>query len=211
MNTKTTHLEADLDIIPDTHPDAHLDHYIGPEAVKLVPDKEQTDVSLFFRLERKFIALIRGLLVFVSIALGLLMFSQVVMRYGIESPFLGIEELAPMLALWIYFLGMTHATREREHITGGIVTLIFSNHRVIDAIRIFGTVVCLILTVVFGYFAYKYALFNFELGRKSLYLRWPKSLWDFSMFTGFLLVGFYYVLQLIAEVRDFKNIKSTKS
>lgn len=210
MKTDAVHLEENLDVASDLHLDSHLDHYVGPEAVSLVPDETEKDVNLFFRFERKFVALIRLLLVIVSISLGLLMFSQVVMRYGIESPFLGIEELAPMLALWVYFLGMVHATRQREHITGGVLTLMTKNPYVIDGVRIFGTILCLVLTAVFGYYAYKSAMFNFDLGRKSLYLRWPKSIWDFSMVTGFVLVGFYYVLQLIAEIRAFKNIATTK-
>lgn len=188
----------------------HLDSNIGPEAIKPVPGREQTDIHWVYRVERKLAAVIRAVLVFASLALGLLMAAQVVMRYGIESPFLGIEELAPMLALWIYFLGMAHATREREHISGGVITLIFKSHRVIDAVRIGGTLVCLFATVLFGYYAYKYASFNFDLGRKSTYLRWPKSLWDFSMVIGLLLVGFYYVLQLVAEIRDFKSLHNNK-
>lgn len=186
---------------------SHLDACIGPESLKPVPVQEQSNINTFYRIERKFIRIVRFLLVATSLSLGLLMFSQVVMRYGIESPFLGTEELAPMLALWVYFLGMVNATREREHITGGIITLIFSNQRVIDGVRIFGTMVCLVATLIFGFYAWEFASFNFELGRKSLYLRWPKSLWDFSMLTGFVLVGFYYVLQLIVEVKHFKNSK----
>jgi len=187
---------------------SHLDACVGPEGIKPVPAPEQKNVNPLYRIERQFIKVIRLVLVISSLSLGLLMAGQVVMRYGIESPFLGIEELAPMLALWVYFLGMVNATRERDHITGGIVTLIFSNQRVIDAVRIFGTLVCLVATIIFGYYAWEFAIFNFELGRKSLYMRWPKWLWDFSMLTGFVLVGFYYVLQLVVEVKHFKNTKA---
>lgn len=133
------------------------------------------------------------------------MAGQVLMRYGLESPFLGIEELAPMLALWAYFLGMIYATREREHISGGIITLIFKNKTVLQVIRLAGSFACLFAVCVFGYYALKFVSFNLDISRKSVYMRWPKYLWDFSMITGFVLMGFYYCLQIIAEVRGLKN------
>jgi TRAP-type C4-dicarboxylate transport system permease small subunit len=163
--------------------------------------------NYFAALELKFIKSIRFILVTVFILLGFLLFAQVVMRYGIESPFLGTEELAPMLALWGYFLGMVNATREREHITGGVLTLICKNIKIIQVVRIFGTLICLIATIIFGYYAWDFALFNLDIGRKSLYMRWPKYLWDFSMVTGFVLIGFYYVIQLVSEVKQFRKTK----
>lgn len=183
----------------------HPDDLVGPAYVKPVPDAEKAGQSLFFRVEARLAQVVSVGMVVASIALGLLMAAQVVMRYGLESPFLGIEELAPMLALWAYFLGMIYATRDQDHISGGIVALIFKNRTVIQCIRLASSFACLLAVCVFGYFALHFAQFNLDLGRKSIYMRWPKYLWDFSMVTGFALMAFYYCLQIIAEVRDLKN------
>ena len=182
----------------------HPDEMIGPAYVKPVPDKGANQ-GLFYRLEARLAQLISIAMVVATMALGLLMAAQVLMRYGLESPFLGIEELAPMLALWAYFLGMIYATRDQDHISGGIVALIFKNRTLIQTIRLLGSIACLIAVCIFGYFALKFAMFNFDLGRKSIYMRWPKSLWDFSMVIGFALMAFYYCLQIIAEIRELKN------
>lgn len=183
----------------------HPDDLVGPAHVKPVPADVKAGLSLFFRIEARLAQVVSVGMVVASIALGLLMAAQVLMRYGLESPFLGIEELAPMLALWAYFLGMIYATRDQDHISGGIVTLIFKNRTVIQCIRLGGSLACLLAVCVFGYFALNFAQFNLDLGRKSIYMRWPKYLWDFSMVTGFALMGFYYCLQIIADVRDLKN------
>lgn len=183
----------------------HPDEMIGPAYVKAVPGDAKARQSLFYRLEARLAQIIAIAMVLSTIALGLLMATQVVMRYGLESPFLGIEELAPMLALWAYFLGMIYATRDQDHISGGIIALIFKNRTLIQAIRLAGSFACLLAVCVFGYFALKFAQFNLDLHRKSIYMRWPKYLWDFSMVTGFALMAFYYCLQIIAEVRDLKN------
>lgn len=183
----------------------HPDEMVGPAYVKAVPGDAKARQSLFFRIEARMAQVIAIAMVFATIALGLLMAAQVVMRYGLESPFLGIEELAPMLALWGYFLGMVYATRDQDHISGGIVALIFKNHTVIQVIRLAGSFACLLAVCVFGYFALKFAQFNLDLNRKSIYMRWPKYLWDFSMVSGFALMAFYYCLQIIAEIRDLKK------
>lgn len=99
----------------------HPDEMVGPAYVKAVPGDAKARQSLFFRFEARLAQIIAVAMVLSTIALGLLMAAQVVMRYGLESPFLGIEELAPMLALWAYFLGMIYATRDQDHISGGIV------------------------------------------------------------------------------------------
>ena len=183
----------------------HPDEMVGPSYVKAVPESAKVNPSLFYRLEARLAQVIAVAMVISTIALGLLMAAQVVMRYGLESPFLGIEELAPMLALWAYFLGMIYATRDQDHISGGIVALIFKNRTLIQVIRLSGSFACLLAVCVFGYFALKFAMFNFDLGRKSIYMRWPKYLWDFSMVTGFALMAFYYCLQIVAEIRDLRS------
>ncbi len=183
----------------------HPDEMIGPAYVKAIPGSVKARQTVFYRAEARLAQVIAVAMVISTMSLGLLMAAQVLMRYGLESPFLGIEELAPMLALWAYFLGMIYATRDQDHISGGVIALIITNKTVIQTIRLAGSVLCLFAVCVFGYFALKFALFNLDLGRKSVYMRWPKYLWDFSMVTGFTLMGFYYCLQIIAEARDLKN------
>ncbi|MDX2511641.1 MAG: TRAP transporter small permease subunit [Desulfobacterales bacterium] len=170
-----------------------------------IPENPIRALSWVYKAEHGFVALLRWITVSLSLALGVLMATQVVLRYGLESPFLGMEELAPMIALWVYFLGMAHATRQRDHITGGIVTLFIKNEKVICAIRIFGTIVCVVAACIFGYYAQKNALFNLGIGRKSPYMGFSKGFWDFSMVVGFALMGFYLILQLISEIRQLTN------
>lgn len=155
----------------------------------------------FYALEGRLAWLMRVILFTAILSLGLLMAAQVFMRYVIASPFLGIEELAPMLALWIYFIGMAYCTRERDHIEGGVLTLITQNRKTVLSVRLFGTAVCLVTVLVFAWFAWDFAAYNLSLNRKSTYMRLPKYIWDFSMVSGFVLMILYLVLQLFLEAR----------
>ncbi len=150
---------------------------------------------------------IRGAMVFTGLGLAILMFTQVIMRYVLESPFAGIEEAAILLAVWVSFLGMGYATKQRSHIHGGIVTLLVHDPFKIEIIRLAVSIICLFTACVFGYFAAKYGMFVFEKERMSLYLQWPKGLWTASMIFGFLLMAFFFLLQTIKDFRQMLEIK----
>ena len=47
----------------------------------------------------------RSLIIMVGFALAFLMVTEIVLRYWLETPFLGIEETSVLLGLWLYFLG----------------------------------------------------------------------------------------------------------
>ncbi len=184
-----------------------LDNVTDHQPIVPVPDAETLKDSvyrklgIFYAIEAK-IAWVMRVILFTSIlSLGLLMAAQVFMRYAIASPFLGIEEMAPMLALWTYFVGMAYCSRERDHIEGGVMSLVIQNTRVLVAIRLFGSVVVLVALVIFIFYAWDYASFNLSLNRKSAYMKLPKYLWDFSMLTGFGLMIFYMFLQIFLEAR----------
>jgi TRAP-type C4-dicarboxylate transport system permease small subunit len=155
----------------------------------------------FYAIEGRVALLMRVVLFTAMIALGLLMAAQVFMRYVIASPFLGIEELAPMLALWIYFIGMAYCTRERDHIEGGVLTLLTQSRKTLLSVRRCGTLCCLVTVVVFAWFAWDFAAYNLSLNRKSTYMRLPKYIWDFSMVSGFILMILYLILQVFLEAR----------
>ncbi|MEH6473523.1 MAG: TRAP transporter small permease subunit, partial [Halopseudomonas sp.] len=146
----------------------------------------------------------RAMMILAGLGLAALMFAQVVMRYVLESPFAGIEEAAVLLGVWIYFLGMGYATRVREHIHGGIVSLVVSDPFKIRLIRFIGSVICMIAAAVFGYFACKYAFFVIEKGRTSINLKWPRGLWSGSMIIGFAMMMGYFLLEAINEFRDLR-------
>ncbi|WP_419904893.1 TRAP transporter small permease [Kiloniella sp.] len=185
-----------------------LDDIISPMPIIPVPDQEAQNDPVYRGLEglynkEKWLASGLRVIMFTGmISLGLLMASQVFLRYVLELPFLGMEELAPMLALWIYFSGMAYCSRERDHIEGGLLSLLTQNPRTLMSVRLFGSLVCFLALIVYAYFGWKYASFNFGLGRKSVYMHWPKYLWDFSMVSGFILMILYMTLQIFLETRS---------
>lgn len=147
------------------------------------------------------------LLMFVAgFGLAGLMFAQVIMRYFLDSPFAGIEELAILLGVWVYFLGMGYASLTREHISGGIVSLLVKDPWKLKLIELASLIVCLIAALIFGYFACKYAFFVIEKGRSSIYLRWPKGFWSASMIVGFSMMTICFLTQAARTWRELRHL-----
>ena len=137
--------------------------------------------SVFYKFECYFATIIAIIMSVFTVALGFLIVAQVLLRYVFTSPWLGIEELSPLFALWAYFLGAAFCVRIRDHIGGGMLTLFFKNTYLIKVIRLIGSLVCFITITLFAYYAYTNMMANLNIGRLSIYMRWPKWWWDASM------------------------------
>ncbi|EAR62213.1 TRAP transporter small permease [Neptuniibacter caesariensis] len=186
--------------------DPDLSKHPIPPHLHAVPESANHRLdSYLMRFERMLNWLFRTMMLLAGLGLAFLMFSQVIMRYIFESPFTGIEELSILLAVWIYFLGMGYATREREHIHGGIVSLVVKDPFKVNIIRFFGSITCMIAAIIFGYFACKYALKEIDRGRVSINLRWPRGFWSASMIVGFAMMVGYFLLETINEFRDLRR------
>ncbi|MCO4757178.1 MAG: TRAP transporter small permease [Oceanospirillaceae bacterium] len=186
--------------------DPDLSKHPIPPHLHAIPEQPNNKVDGYLiRFERILNWMFRGMMMLAGLGLAFLMFAQVIMRYVLESPFTGIEEASILLAVWIYFLGMGYATREREHIHGGIVSLIVKDPYKVNMIRFIGSITCMIAACIFGYFACKYAIKELDRGRLSINLRWPRGLWSASMIVGFAMMVGYFLLETINEFRDLRR------
>jgi len=165
------------------------------------------ELSPFAKVERCFDWFFKSVMFFCCMMLALLMFGQVIMRYILETPFVGIEEVSILLAVWIYFLGMGYATKKQEHIHGGILSLVVSDPVIFKTVRFFCTIVCIIGACVFGYYASKYALKQIDRGRLSIVMQWPRWVWSVSMFVGFSMMVVYFIIQSVREWQEIAQLK----
>ncbi len=177
-----------------------------------IPAKPESKIDKYLMCFEQILNFIfKSLMVASCLALSFLVFSQVITRYFMDSSFNGIEETSILLAVWVYFLGMGYATRKREHIHGGIVTLVVKSQRKIAWIRLINTVICMLAACFFGYFAYKYAIGEILKGRVSPTLRWPRGIWSASMIVGFTMMVGYFLLEAITQYRDLLKPSSKSS
>lgn len=72
---------------------------VPPDHVTAIPEGDvSSGYTSFLKVERLYAALLSNGLAVFSISLAVLMFVQVILRYGMNSPFVGIEELSLLFA-----------------------------------------------------------------------------------------------------------------
>ena len=138
----------------------------------------------------------RALIISACVALAGLMVVQIILRYVFVAPFLGFEEVTVLLGLWIYFLGLVHVTRTREHISSGVIQQFLHSLPARKALEIFKLALCAGSCGIFLYFSVMYWLKTAESGRSSTYLSWPTTVWITSMVFGFALAAVLFAVQL---------------
>ncbi len=161
------------------------------------------NTAWLYRAERIMRRLLEIMMVLSGLGLGILMFAQVVLR-ELDSAFLGFEEAAILLGLWIYFLGFSYATWNQTQISGGLETLILksekSKHR--HAVIINLASFCFLVFILFQ--TWDYFVFTSGNGRVSTYLRWPRGLWAGSLLAG---VGISCLAQFVHTVLSLKHLQ----
>jgi len=154
--------------------------------------------------ETGLVMLQKTVVIVAALGLALVMVTQIILRYWLMRPFLGIEESTVLLGLWLYFIGAAYTTRQGRHIKGGIAALVLKNQKVLGAVEFGGSVLCLVGCIVFGYYALSYFTHMLSIQRVSTYLHWPTVIWVSSMLAGFVLMTLYF---LIEAVRRWQGLK----
>lgn len=136
-----------------------------------------------------------------AIALPLIICYQVVLRYVLKMPLMGIEELMTFFIIWLYMMGGSVASEQKCHIECGILTLYIKKEttmRIFNCFKVlFSLIVCLWLTRwAFWYFQY-----SLHLWKTSDILNIPMFFGESSMFIGLAFMLFFTVLDLIGCVR----------
>lgn len=125
---------------------------------------------------------------------------QVVLRYLLRLPLMGVEEMSSLFGLWLYFAGMALVSSYNQHIRGGFISVLLHERArgVMD--RLF-TAICALISLYFLTLAVEYAQFVVEVNRRSTFLRLPTVLWVSSLNLGLLVTGVSLAIQAVLPPR----------
>lgn len=144
----------------------------------------------------------RGILVGCAIFMTLLVFAEIWMRYIIHYPGMEVEEIATLVAFWLYFVGAIYGSYERSHIKTELMHLIFRKPRHYAWVRVFTSIITLTLALIMSYWATDYLIWGFTKGETSRVLRWPMVYSQASLFVGAVFMSFYFLVELIIYLRQ---------
>lgn len=139
------------------------------------------------------------------IALSVLVFIQVLMRYVFRSPLMGIEELCYFPATWLYLFAAVYASSEKTQLYARVLEIFIKEKKKVYLLRAFAAVVTTAILMWLTYWGYdllKYSL-RVEKLTDTLFIRW--TLAEGSVFVSFALMLFYTFVEIIDYVLLYKG------
>lgn len=101
-----------------------------------------------------------------GIALTIFVALSAIMRYAIGQPFSFTEELVGLLFAALVFLTLPYVTVHRRHICITLITDLLPLHLRL-ASNVAGDILVVLYSLWFGWYAYDFARFSYDLGARS--------------------------------------------
>lgn len=144
------------------------------------------------------------MLVALLAAMSLLIFVQVIMRYVFNNSLSWSEELARYMFVWMVYLAIGYAAKERKHIKIDAALWIFPK-KIRPYIQMIGDLIVLVFSAFIIKTSFEYFLRIGMLGQKSAALGMPMQLVYIAPFIGFLLMFYRTVQTLVRRAKYLKE------
>ena len=131
------------------------------------------------------------------VAIVLLVFVSVAMRYIFKSSFQGMEELIMLFAFGIYFIGAALSSREETQITADVMSLVVKKSRSQNLLRAFQNLADGVLIGICGVFSLEEMFFVLDAGSRTAGLKLPLWVIYMVIFIGLFLMAFYALVHSV--------------
>lgn len=137
------------------------------------------------------------------VALG--QFVQVVTRYVLQIPVMGLEETMAYPTIWLYILGAVNASRENTHIRANVLEIFLTTTRQHTFLAIIGEVISLIVGLWLLSWAWDFTQYAWRVWRESPTLYIPTFYSDVALSVGLVLMMFYTATHLIRHINILRS------
>ena len=131
-------------------------------------------------------------------------FVQVITRYVLQVPVMGLEETMLYPTLWLYMLGAVNASRENTHIRANVLEIFLKTPRQHTVLAIVGEILSLIIGLWLLYWAWDFTRYSWRVWKESPTLYIPTFFADVAPFTGLALMMAYTAMHLVRHVRALR-------
>lgn len=142
-------------------------------------------------------------------AIVLLVFATVLMRYIFKTSFQGMEELIMLFAFGIYFIGGALGSREETQISADVMSLFVKNPRSMTLLRSFQNLVDAVLIGICAVFSTQQMLFVLREGSRTSGLKMPMWVVYTVILVGLFLMAFYALFHSVEYLRKFIHYRDS--
>ncbi len=152
---------------------------------------------------------IQGVLLFITLlGIAILVFIQVILRYVLHHPLMGIEELLLFPTIWLYFLGSANASVEHTQIKAQVIDIFLKTPTSLKISRIIMGIISFGVNCWLTYWAYQYFQYSNRVHKLSATLYIPMVYAESAVFLGFFLMAIYVFFETIEYM--FKPLSEFK-
>jgi TRAP-type C4-dicarboxylate transport system permease small subunit len=137
-------------------------------------------------------------------SLVILVIAQIILRYVLKLPLLGIEELMMYPIIWLFMIGGASASLRDEHIECGMLESFISNPKVLSNFNIVKYFCSSAISGVICIYTFQMAKYSFKIWKTSGTLYIPMFYAEVALFVGMILMFAYSIFHLY---RVFKTTK----
>jgi TRAP-type C4-dicarboxylate transport system permease small subunit len=160
------------------------------------------------KFDKIMVGLFSIVLVVNSLAMTLIITAAAASRYIFKVNFYGYDEIAVLVAFWLYFIGAAYGAYNNSHVTADIIDAYFpegSARKVLTFLRWSVTSFACGLFVYYGlgYFMFSFAgpLGDYQIIPRSMVWRIPLWTSHLSITTGLVFMEFYFLRNLVLSVK----------
>lgn len=141
---------------------------------------------------------VQGFLLFITLlGIAILVFVQVILRYVLHYPLMGIEEILLFPTIWLFMLGSANSSLEHTQIKAQVIDMFLKSRIAIKISRIIMGFISLIINFWLTYWAYKYFLYSIRVHKLSPTLYIPLVYAESAVFIGFFLMAIYGFIETV--------------
>jgi len=141
---------------------------------------------------------IQGVILFLLLlGIAILVFIQVILRYVLHHPLMGIEELLLFPTIWLFMIGSAHSSLERTQIKAQVIEVFLKSPIGFKTSRIIMGVISLVINCWLTYWAFQYFLYSIRVHKLSATLYIPLIYAESAVFLGFFLMCIYILVETI--------------
>ena len=144
----------------------------------------------------------RAVLIGCSVFITVLVFAGVLMRYVFHYPGMEVEEIATLVAFWLYFVGAIYGAYERSHIKTELIHLVLKKPRHYAFAKCAASLITLVLAGIMSYWGYTFFVWGIEKWARSPVLRLPMVYAQTSIFVGAVFMSLYFLVELVDNIRQ---------
>lgn len=134
-----------------------------------------------------------------AVALG--QFVQVVTRYVLQVPVMGLEETMLYPTIWLYILGAVNASREGSQIRANVLELFLTTRRAHALLAVIGEALSLVIGLWLLTWVWDFTRYSWRVWRESPTLYIPTFYADIALLAGMALMLLWSALHLAANLR----------